>query len=89
MSDMEQAVEPILRPMIMGEATALNTTQQDIVTKWLIKTGMVLDSMSSEATFYEESERFQFRETHLSLGYLALWLGRYSGSHWSGFTRAC
>ena len=53
---------------------------------WLIKAAMVLDNISSETTFYEQSERSHFRETLLPPGYLALWLGNYSGSYWSGFT---
>lgn len=53
----------------------------------MLKTAMVLDSMSSEATFYETTERFQFRHTFIPPGYLTFHLGFYSGSYWSGFTQ--
>jgi hypothetical protein len=86
MSDLEKSVEPILRPMINGEEQTLTGEQQHIIAVWMLKGGMVLDSMSSQATFYEEAERFHFRTTLYPPGFLAFWLGLYSGSYWSGFT---
>lgn len=86
MSDMEQTTKPILCPMIKGEETTLTTIQQTRIAIWMLKVAIVLDSMSFEARFYEESERFHFRATFLPPGFLTFWLGYYSGSHWSGFT---
>jgi hypothetical protein len=86
MSDLESEAASIIRPMVNGEEQTLTGKQQATITIWMIKTAMVLDSMSSETTFYEGSERFHFRNTFLPPGYLSFWLGHYSGSYWSGFT---
>lgn len=87
MSDLEKDVAPILRPMISGKEQTLEGKQQATIAIWLLKTAMVLDSMSSESDFYERSERFHFRKTFVPPGYLSFYLGLYSGSHWSGFTQ--
>lgn len=71
MSDLEKDVAPILRPMISGKEQTLTGKQQAIITIWLLKTAMVLDSTSPESNFYEKSERFHFRNTFLPPGYLS------------------
>ncbi len=87
MSDLEKDVAPILRPMITGREQTLTGKQQALITIWLLKTAMVLDSTSSESKFYEQSERFHFRNTFVPPGFLSFFLGFYSGTHWSGFTQ--
>lgn len=87
MSDLEKDAKPLLSPMINGEEITLTRQQQGIIAIWMIKTAMVLDSMSPKKhMFYEQKERSHFRETFLPPGFLTFWLGHYSGSRWSGFT---
>lgn len=87
MSDLETRSSDVLRPMIAGEDKTLTGRQQETITKWVLKTGMVLDSMYREITFYEHNERLSFRETQIPPGYVTFWLGHYSGSDFGSFTR--
>lgn len=87
MSDLERASADVLRPMIVGEDKTLTGKQQETITKWILKTGMVLDSMYREVTFYEHNDRLSFRETQIPPGYVTFWLGHYSGSDYGSFTR--
>jgi len=86
MSDLEKDASSILRPMIYRDGQTLTGKQQETIALWIVKTAMVLDSISAEVSFYEMSERTHFYKSFFPPGTVNFYLGFCSGTYWSGFT---
>lgn len=93
MSDLEKLTEPILTRLIDGRQTILTVDQQIIIARWMIKCAMVFDGMVKldgvkTGTFYDKSDRFQFRDTLEPSAWTYIWLGHYAGPNLQLFTRS-
>lgn len=50
MSRMEDATRPVLEPLIRGEPITLSADHQEVLAKWLTKTGMMLELATHDPT---------------------------------------
>lgn len=87
MSNLEGIAGPILVPLIDGTAKTITFEEQVTIAAWVTKCTIVFDGMESGGSFYEQSDRFHFREHLISpIDYTAFWIGHYSGSNLWAFT---
>ena len=88
MSQLEESVIPILTPMIQGTVTILTFEQQVAITIWMIKCGLIFDTIQNgEGVFYNKADRIHFRQHLLPLEFTDVWVGYYSGPSLRAFTR--
>jgi len=62
MSQLEQAAQPVLQPLIAGQSVSLDETGQAVVARWAVKTAMVLEAVDPrEKRIYEAAQCARFR----------------------------
>lgn len=88
MSSLESEVRPYLGTMLHGVALVLAKPQQETISRWLLKTAMVLEgaSLRGRSHFYQQADRDELRlNSTLPRGNLA-WIGQFAGTglHISG-----
>ncbi|MFJ2297358.1 hypothetical protein [Oerskovia paurometabola] len=69
MSQLEDAVEPILLPAALGKVVALDEGQQGLVLKWLAKTAIVMEFMDQQPKSFD-LQRLEWLQRHLGDGYI-------------------
>jgi len=65
MSQLEQEVIPVLRPLLFDLSLPLSSEQQQLLAIWAMKTGMVLDSIYRHARFYLRDECKNLRDNRV------------------------
>jgi len=88
MSSLESEIRPYLGTMLHGVALTLAKPQQEAISRWLLKTAMVLEgaSLHGRSHFYRQADRDELRlDSTIPRGSLA-WLGQFAGTgpHISG-----
>lgn len=79
MSDLENETKPILSPMVADLALHLTEHDQNVLTRWTVKTAMMLDASSRRKgeSCHAQALRERLR-THKEVPRLtAIWLGRF------------
>jgi len=77
MSQLESAVEPIVGPMVIGQAMNLDADAQQIVANWVALKGLVAAQTSNVAQWIPESHYWQvhhFRGAPPNT--MRVWIGR-------------
>ena len=88
LSQLEGKAKLILVPMINGTASTLTLEQQGTLAIWMIKCGLVFDTMENgEGIFYNKSDRIYFSQHLLPLERTDVWAGYYAGPDLRAFTR--
>ena len=88
MSDLEKLAAPVLTPLINGtKKSTIDRSQQAIIAAWTKKCAMIFDGMDGGGVFYDQSDRFYFREHLKPLSHSVVWLGCYRGDNLRGYTR--
>jgi hypothetical protein len=80
MSRLEQATIPVLSPLLVDLSVPLSSEQQILLASWVMKTGMVLDSIYKHNLFYQKDECKNLRETRTIPTGTVIWFGRYYGN---------
>lgn len=80
MSRLEQDTIPILRPLLLDLSIPLPSEQQTVLAAWVMKTGMVLDSIYTHTHFYQKNERTDLRENSVVPSATVIWIGRFFGN---------
>jgi len=80
MSKLEQDSAPVLRPLLIDLSLPLSPKEQILLASWVMKTGMVLDSIYKHNHFYQKDERKSFRENRTIPTGTVIWIGRYFGN---------
>ncbi|WP_432497821.1 hypothetical protein [Kineococcus auxinigenes] len=78
MSALEQAVKPILEPMILGQKTNLSVQDAEILAAWLMKTAYVSQGVGDWFATGEEMQRFA-HDSHRPPENLRAWIGAWRG----------
>lgn len=84
MSALESEAMPILSTMFDDQATPLNSDEQQILARWLMKTAMVFDSSKGRSAphlFYTRDECVAFRQSFQMPQPTIIWIGRLDESH--------
>jgi hypothetical protein len=82
MSDLEHDTQPILKPLIFGQAKTLSEDDQLILTSWLMKTSMMLEFLpDSTSNFFNQTDREQFCQTSSIPPNTRMFLARWAPSH--------
>jgi hypothetical protein len=77
MSSLEQDTIPVLKPMLLDRGEALPSEHQALLAAWVMKTGMVLDSIYKHAHFYQKDERKNLRDNRVLPTRTIVWMGRF------------
>ena len=80
MSELEEDVIPVLRPLLLDLSIPLSSEQQSLLATWVMKTGMVLDSIYKHVHFYQKDERKNLRQSRTVPDGTAIWIGRFFGN---------
>jgi hypothetical protein len=81
MSDLERAVEPILGPMLKGDARLLTAPEQHTLATWATKTMLTLQGFNIDGTRFVSPERYLWFGKHqIPLSGSYVWLAHYTGS---------
>ena len=81
MSALEQAVQPILSPMITdGLHTVLDQERQALISTWVMKTTMSFEHQSTRPLYYTAAERLELMARSAIPEGVCIWAGRYVGS---------
>lgn len=80
MSQLEQHTIPVLRPLLLDFQIPLSSEQQTLLATWVIKTGMVLDSIYKHPRFYQKDECQKVRENRIIPNGTVIWAGRFFGN---------
>jgi hypothetical protein len=80
MSKLEQDVIPVLKPLLLDLSIQLSSDQQILLATWLIKTGMVLDSIHKHTHFYQREECKNLRKNRTLPTGTVTWIGRFFGN---------
>ena len=89
MKALEDEILPVVSLMIQDVSLQLDGNQQAAVSRWSIKTAMVLEYLTHEPReiFYTDDERRKLKADHPGLpNNSAIWLARYTGDN-NFFTR--
>ena len=90
MSDVENACESVLKPMMLGQDVALATREQALLRGWFVLRAMILEragAARNNRPFYTDDERRKFASvnddgTHTPPNGLYVWLFQYRSSRW-------
>jgi hypothetical protein len=83
MSRLETEVQPILTPMIQGEATALDAQQQRQVAEWVALKVMIADHAKSDDYVISKADRYAFRNIRRIPSGFEVRLGRCGQERWN------
>jgi hypothetical protein len=82
MSQLESASKPLLGLMLHDVASPIDILQQDTLSRWAVKTAMVMESTANDIyPFYTRQEREQLRLSSKIPDNTAIWLARYTGNN--------
>jgi hypothetical protein len=83
-SKLEERVEPILTPMIRGEAKTLTASEMELISAWFVLKVMVSEYLVPagyrERRFFELDQGRHLRATLRPPEGIHIWIGRYVGS---------
>lgn len=80
MSKLEQDTIPIFKPLLVNLSVPLSSEQQSLLASWVMKTGVVLDSIHRHNRFYQKDECENLRETRTIPTGTVIWIGRFFGN---------
>jgi hypothetical protein len=80
MSQLEQDTIPILKPLLLDLSIPLSLEEQLVLAAWVMKTGMVLDSIYKHDHFYQRDRCKNLRETRAIPDQTLIWIGRFFGN---------
>jgi hypothetical protein len=80
MAKLEEAAKPILLPLILGQARVLNETESEILTRWALKTAMVLEFTHPKGLAIPPTDRRRLRQGHLP-EHAQVWIALYDGTN--------
>jgi hypothetical protein len=80
MSQVEEDTIAVLRPLLLDLSISLSSVQQTSLAVWVMKTGMVLDSIYTHVHFYQKDERKDLRENKSIPTGTVIWIGRFFGN---------
>lgn len=82
MERLERAARPMLKPLILGEPCALSTLDGKLLTRWFLKTSVMLELAGSQGqrTIPTAVERWVYEDRTPTEG-VALWLGSARRPH--------
>ncbi len=83
MSALEEAVRPVLTPMMAGNEFALSDTQQALLARWIALKVIVADANVPQDTVMTREERSAFMTDHQLPAFLDIWIARTNGVLWS------
>lgn len=83
MRRLEDAVIPIMTPMIQGEARALSPTDQRIVAAWTVKTGLLFQCTVKATPDPPAHELISLYSLNVPSNLARVWLASYSGTGWT------
>lgn len=83
MSALEEAVRPVLTPMMAGKELALSDTQQALLARWIALKVIVVDANVPQDTVMTREERSAFMTDHRLPAFLDIWIARTNGVLWS------
>jgi hypothetical protein len=79
MARLEARSAPIIKPLAVDLSVPLDVSQQEIVTKWAVKTAMVFDSADrGRPNLYTQEERTKMMESLVEPLLTAVWIGRFA-----------
>ncbi len=84
MSTLETEAAPILIPMFEDQTVSLDSAQQEVLARWLMKMAMVYDSVKGRGApnvFYRKDERVAFKNTFQIPQPTMMWIGRLDEVH--------
>lgn len=75
MSELEQAVSPILQPLLTGQECSIAVSGQAVISLWAVKTAMVLEALDPiEKRAYDEIQCARLRERAAIPWRTSIWL---------------
>jgi hypothetical protein len=80
MSKLEEDTIPVLRPLLVDLSVRLSPDDQILLASWVMKTGVVLDSIYKHSHFYQKEECEILRKNRTIPTGTVVWIGRYFGN---------
>ena len=88
MSRLEEAMKPILTPLILGKSTIIPSSAQSGLARWITLKVMVGEQNSPENAVFTQNQRDQFRALLLVPPQIKIWIADCGQGGWqTGYVR--
>jgi hypothetical protein len=84
MSRLQSDAKPHLLPLILGQATGLDTKAQQTIAAWIAMSVMVGEFNDREKVAITATERRRFKKTKTAPAHWRIFIGDYNRVHWKG-----
>jgi hypothetical protein len=85
MARLEDDARPLLAPLILGRGRALHAAGQELVSRWALKTAMMLEFSHPNGLAIPATDRHRLYESGRLPDYCQVWIGLYGGRRLNTF----